>query len=78
MSVHVGRKLERERNTATAALRNLADAVGAMKVPQTVEDAAMQIHITLGPALTAARKILENVTSEGPPTKTVTEATDGH
>jgi hypothetical protein len=47
-----------ERDTALAALRNLADAVGAMKVPQTVEDDALQIHVTLGPALAAARKIL--------------------
>ena len=46
--------------TLERALRNLADAVGAMRVPQTIEDAALQIHVTLGPPLTAARKILSH------------------
>jgi hypothetical protein len=41
-----------------AALRRLADAVAKMKVPQTREDAALLVLVTLGPALDAARSVL--------------------
>jgi hypothetical protein len=39
-------------------LQKLVDAVGAMKVPQTLADAALQINVTLGPAYLAAKAAL--------------------
>lgn len=36
-------------------LQSLANAVGAMRVPQTREDAALQVGFTLGPQLQRAR-----------------------
>lgn len=40
------------------SLRNLADAVGAMRVPQNFAEAGLQVSVTLGPALKAARATL--------------------
>lgn len=58
---NLSEKLERERDAARDALRVLAAAVGSSKVPQTVEDAAMQIFVTIGPALDGARKLLDSI-----------------
>lgn len=54
------RKMER-------TLRGLANAVGSMRVPQTVEDAALQVRVTIGPAFTAARTLLGDPVSALPP-----------
>ena len=40
------------------ALKGLVEAVGAMKVPKTIADAALQIEVTLGPAFLAAKAAL--------------------
>jgi hypothetical protein len=39
-------------------LRTLVDAVAHMRVPQTMADAALQVSVTLGPALRAAQEYL--------------------
>lgn len=41
-----------------AGLRSLADAVGHMRVPQTLAEAALQVSVTIGPALAHARELL--------------------
>jgi hypothetical protein len=42
----------------TEALRDLVSAVANMRVPQTTADAGVQVMLTVGPALTAAREAL--------------------
>lgn len=42
----------------TAALAALVGAVARMKVPQTLPEAALQVNVTLGPALLAAQAVL--------------------
>jgi hypothetical protein len=41
-----------------AALKALTDAVASTRVPQTIEDAALQVTVTIGPALTFAQDAL--------------------
>jgi hypothetical protein len=41
------------------ALQKLISAIGAMRVPQTKEEAAMQVMVTIGPVLKNARAALE-------------------
>jgi len=54
---------EQQVQKITAALRGLVKAVGGMKNPQTVEDVALLVGVTLGPAFEFARSALE--TQEG-------------
>ena len=51
---HFPALLAREKRL-TEALSRLCDAVGNMRAPQTKEDVAMLLHITVGPALIEAR-----------------------
>ena len=44
--------------TVLKVLGQLTDAVGAMKVPQTPEEAALQITITLGPLYNLSRLLI--------------------
>jgi len=46
------------------ALQSLTDAVAHMRVPQTLADAALQVTVTIGPALKHAQEIL----ADTPPT----------
>lgn len=56
---------EERMREAEATLQVLADAVGHMRVPQTIAEAALQLTVTLGPALARARAFL----STGKPSK---------
>lgn len=56
---------EERMREAEATLQVLADAVGHMRVPQTLAEAALQLTVTLGPALARARAFL----STGKPSK---------
>lgn len=47
-----------------AALHNLTSAVGNMRVPQTIGDAALQVMVTIGPALQEARAALAEPPTE--------------
>lgn len=47
-----------------AALEALTSAVENMRVPQTISDAALQIEITLGPVVKAARRALSIIPLE--------------
>ena len=47
-----------ENGALRKALEGLTSAVGAMRVPQTLADAALQINVTIGPALKRARAAL--------------------
>lgn len=55
------------------ALRRLADAVGASKVPQTPDEAMVQVLLTVGPALTNARAALGNGRTSGKSDRTAGE-----
>ncbi|MDF1778740.1 MAG: hypothetical protein P1V13_22180 [Rhizobiaceae bacterium] len=47
-----------------SALETLTRAVGAMRVPQTIEDAAFQVKIQIGPAYENAVQILDETKQE--------------
>jgi regulator of replication initiation timing len=51
--------VEAERDMLRAALEGLHGAVSHMKVPQTIEDVALQVFVTIGPALENSRAALE-------------------
>lgn len=47
------------------AAQGLLDAVGSSKVPQTIEDAFVQLYFTLGPAYTSLKSALAPVEKGG-------------
>lgn len=54
--------LAQENEQLRKALRSLCDAVGNMRVPQTIADAGLQLTVTIGPALEHARRALTEPT----------------
>lgn len=58
--------LRAENERLRTALQGLVGAVGAMKVPQNMQDAALQVTLTIGPAFDAARAALAESSPDKP------------